>query len=234
LEAQVPYSFYTVHSNNQLFLAQYYSGAIQNMRTLTIPSGNYNPTTICAVLTATYPVVATTGSADTNYAFTTATYSDTTGKLTLTPNSATFNTSYPVYIIVNPAGTYAPLWQAAVQAAGKAPANFKYACVEPLGLSDIAKLQDVALTANTATQLPNTISLGGPAYVAIRGNFGVGGNTNVVTCGDGTDVNGYNGNILAFVPINTIPGGTITWKNMAPRGGFFAYPISTLESAQLW
>ena len=234
LEAQVPYTFYTVNANNNvLFIANYVGTTISNMRILTIAQGNYTPATMITALTTTYPVVATTGSADTNYAFSAVTYSDSTGKFTLTPNSAIFNSSN-TYIITNPTSAVAIAWQAAMVTAAQPRSNFALAMVEPIGLADITSLADVLFPSAAATTLPMIIALGGPSYIAIRGNFGMGGNKNILTCDDAPNNSTYSGNILAFIPVNTIPGGTITWKNLAPRGGFFDYPIATLEQAQLW
>lgn len=234
VEAQIPYTWYTINSyNNQVFVVQTSGSTVVSgtERILTIAPGNYTPATIVTALTTTYPVIGTTGATETHYLFSAATYSETTGQLTVTPNSAIYG-SNPVDVIVKPDGVHALAWQADLVAHGQPMTLFSNSAMEPLGISDITAPSNVQGTGGVALTFPMIIALGGPAYVAIRGNFGMGGNQNILACDDGES--NYVGNVMAFIPVNTIPGGTISWKNLAPRGGFFDLPIAVLEQAEFW
>jgi len=238
LEAQIPYTWYTVDSDdNQIFIAKTSgTGVLSGSEyTLTIPPGNYTPATMTTALTTLLPVNAYTGAASTYPMFSAVTYSETTGMFTVTPNSNIFSTA-AIVVIVHPTGLRAVSWNADITANSQPLTDFTKSAMEPLGISDITAPVNLLGTGGTALTFPMMIALGGPAYIAIRGNFGFGGNQNLIACDDslGAGGNNYIGNILAFIPVNTIPGGTICWKNMSPRGGFFDLPIATLEQAEFW
>lgn len=196
--------------------------------TVTIPPGNYTPETLSAALTATTAYAWPANTVASGPLFQAASYSSQSGKMTLTVNSTVVTGSGWYYYCNDTTGAQFP-------AAAKAnsltlPAAI---CIEPLGLSDIRNPQDLAVTPGVALQLPYAIALGGPPYLAIRGNFGIGGGENIVVCEEGDDQK-YGGNILAMIPVNTVPGGTITWRNQAPRGGFFSLVASQITEATFW
>lgn len=235
LEAQLPYTFYTINSNNNtlyLRIATAVNPAIYIVYQVQLPVGNYTPDTlVTALLALNSPtqylqvgVVATTflSITGTNSVFSNVTYSSQTGRLTMQPPPYTTTAAgpfYPGYAVYIDTTT-----------------SYPNACVAPLGLAPNTLLP-IMSPGNPGTALsvtmPYVIALGGPPYLMIRGSFGLGGNDNMVTCEVSLDRTTA-GNILAAIPVNTVPGGTISWKNGAPRGGFFNFPVANLEEAQLW
>jgi hypothetical protein len=215
LEAQIPYTFYTIGSyNNKLYmreraLASATPPTTDPYATITITPGNYNTGNLSAAVTAAIAAGGLTGTY-------TLTYSTSTGKLTLASSDKLFDV---LTVIPTVAST---LWD---QSANYLP----LACLTPLGLEYYSRQNYV----NVATlTFPNAISLSGPSWVMLRGNFGIGSSENLVLCDDGT-INNL-GNVLAAIPVNTVPGSTISWRNNGPRGGFFAMSSPILDSATFW
>ena len=203
LEAQIPYTFYTINANNNLLYMRPYSGSTGlGVLTLTIPPGNYTSTTIgpaivAAVSAGITPIFASNFS---------VTYSTLTGKLSFTHSTNFFDLLF----------------------ASGGPNQ----CAAPLGFDIRSPVDFVAVPVGTPLVAPNTIALGGPSYLFIRGSMGL-SDGDMVVCQESED-NKYGGNLLAMVPINTVPGGTITWKNMAPRGGFFNFSSASIEEGTFW
>jgi hypothetical protein len=229
LEAQIPYTFYTINQNNNvLAVVKTPAGSPPSGFTLTIPAGNYSPETLCTALLNTNCNAWPSGAGVGAPLFTAATFSGAVGKLILTVNSV-IATGSGWFIYTNEDADGA-LPKAALSHGLYPPRSL---CIEPTGVSDIRAPVDLPVTPGTAVQLPYMIALGGPPYLAIRANFGIGGADNIVVCEESGDQK-YGGNVLCMVPVNTIPGGTITWKNIAPRGGFFALNATAIDSATFW
>lgn len=104
-----------------------------------------------------------------------------------------------------------------------------YLCTTPLGFDPYQ--QQSIINTQTVT-FPNCVSLSGPSWIMIRATLGLGSGDSFVTCDDGEIAN--LGNVLAAIPVNCVPGNTITWTNPAPRGGFFRCPANTVRGATLW
>lgn len=224
-----PYTFYTINSANNVIAVLKITAGVPSGYTTTITPANYTPETLCTALTATTANVWPSGAAASGALFSAATYTAATGKLTLTVNSTVVSGGGSWYFYTNSS----PAAQFPVAAAANSLRLPENLCIEPIGLSDLKLLTDVATTPGSSQTLPYVIALGGPPYLAIRANFGIGGSENVVTCDDGSG-DRYGGNVLAMVPVNTVPGGTIQWKNPAPRGGFFGLTASAIDSATFW
>lgn len=228
LEAQIPYTFYTIHAANNIIAVLKITAGVPSGYYMTIPIGNYAPDTLCTALTSQTATVWPSLAAGSGPLFQAATYSTQTGKLTLTVNST----------LVTGTGWY---FYANTQTNGQFPVAAKAnslalptaLCIEPVGVGDIRNPSDLAVTPGIALQLPYAIALGGPPYLAIRGNFGIGGSDNIVVCEESADQK-FGGNILCMIPVNTVPGGTITWRNTAPRGGFFSLTSAQIDSATFW
>lgn len=228
LEAQIPYTFYTINDNNNKIAVLKLTAGVPSGYYMTIPSGNYAPDSLCTALTSQTATVWPSGAAGSGPLFQGATYSSQSGKLTLTVNSTMVTGSgWSFYVNTRPTG---PFPAAALANSLNLPTAL---CIEPVGVGDIRNPTDLAVTPGIALQLPYAIALGGPPYLAIRGNFGIGGSDNIVVCDESADQK-FGGNILCMIPVNTVPGGTITWKNQAPRGGFFALTSAQIDSATFW
>lgn len=102
-------------------------------------------------------------------------------------------------------------------------------CTFPLGFDGYTQTNFINISSATP---PNAIALGGPSFIFIRGTLGVGSGDNLVVCDDGTikDM----GNILAAIPVNAVPGASITWTNPAPRGGTFGVNADSIREATFW
>jgi hypothetical protein len=215
LEAQVPYTFYTIGIyNNKFYMRERAIGAGAGATsapylTCTITPGNYNTGNIG---TAVASAIVAGGLVGTY----TITFSTISGKLTLASSDKQFDLLTAV-----PTG---------LQTEWDEPFNYlPNACCTPLGLEYYNRQNYINVTSLT---FPNALSLSGPSWVMLRGNFGIGSADNLVLCDDGTIEN--LGNVLAAIPVNTVPGSTISWRNNAPRGGFFAVSSSVLDSATFW
>lgn len=228
LEAQIPYTFYTINSSNNVIAVLKIASGVPSGFTVSIPSANYTPETLCTALTSTTATAWPAGTSAAGPLFSAATYTASTGKLVFTVNSAVV-TGSGWYFYCN-SNQYAQFPVAAAANSLTLPSNL---CIEPIGLSDLKNLTDLATTPGSATTLPFIVALGGPPFLAIRANFGIGGSDNIIVCSEGDD-DTFGGNILAMIPVNTVPGGTIQWKNNAPRGGFFNLSASAIESGTFW
>ena len=193
LECQIPYTFYSINAANNVLAVLKISGGVPSGFTVSIPQGNYTPDTFCYALTTTTATVWPSGSAASGALFQAATYASQSGKLTLTVNSSVV-TGTGWYYYCNPTvGAQFPA--AALANSLVLPTNL---CIEPSGVGDIRNPADLATTPGIAQQLPYSIALGGPPYLAIRGNFGIGGESNIVVCEENGDQK-YGGNILAMM-----------------------------------
>ncbi|MGI9142728.1 MAG: hypothetical protein ACR2IJ_06010 [Fluviibacter sp.] len=228
VEAQIPYTFYTINANNNKIAVLKISAGTPSGYYMTIPPGNYSPDTLCTALTSQTATVWPSLVAGSGALFQAASYSTQTGKLTLTVNSSMVTGSGWYYYCNTDLNAQFPV--AARNNSLSLPTGL---CIEPIGVADIRGPSDLALTPGIALQLPYAIALGGPPYLAIRGNFGIGGGDNIVVCEESSDQK-FGGNILCMIPVNTVPGGTITWKNSAARGGFFSLTAAQVESATFW
>ena len=227
LEFQCPYTWYTINSNNNVIAVLKVVAGVPSGYTVTLPHGNYTTDTLTAALTSTTAAVWPSGVAAAGPLFSAATYTTLTGKLTLTVN-ATVVTGGGWYFYTNTSGSIAA---AALANSLVAPTAL---CIEPIGIADIRAPADLATTPGTPQELPYAIALGGPPYLALRANFGLGGGDNIVVCEERSGDQKFSGNILALIPINSVPGGTIQWTNPAPRGGMFSMDASQIDSATFW
>lgn len=215
LEAQVPYTFYTINkTNNLLYMRERATGSsapptTDPYTTVTIVSGNYNSGNIGTAIQAAIAAAGLTG----NYS---VSFSIISGKLTIASSNRLFDilTALPTL----PASSW-----------DDAPGWLPYCCCTPIGLEFYNRHNYINVSLLT---FPNVVSLSGPSWVMLRGTFGVGGADNLILCDDGTVAN--LGNVLAAIPVNTVPGSTITWRNNAPRGGFFHVSAPTIETARFW
>ena len=232
LEAQIPYTFYTVNATNNVLVVAKISGGIPSAYVITLTPGNYTPDTICTAITTTNAVVWPTGASAGAVLFSAATYNTTTGIISLTVN-ATLVTGAGWFLYCNQ-DQYEAFVVAALANSLVPPLNL---CLDPIGAANPTSPADIPLTPGTPFTLPNAIALGGPPYIAIRGDFGLGGPDNIMLCNSKATAGNsesYAGNVLAMIPINTVPGGTITWKNLSPRGGFFNMQMPGLDQATFW
>jgi hypothetical protein len=210
LEAQIPYTFYTINAgNNTLFFATY-TGGVPTVYSITIPPGNYTSTSIVTTINglAMYPYGSSTPG--TNQI--SVTYNDASGKLQFLTTAAAGLTPTLIFVAVN-------------------ANSLSNMCEIPLGF-DPTKRQNFALSTSVNFTPPYTIQLGGPGYLMVHGSFGLGGTSDLMTndLGDNSGV----GNLIGAIPINCVPGGTISWTNPAPKGGFFNLAINKLTSAEFW
>jgi hypothetical protein len=228
LEAQIPFTFYSINSANNVIAILKIATGVPSGFTVTITPGNYTPDTFCSTLTSTNAKTWPEGADASAPLFQAATYASQSGKLTLTVNSTLVTGTGWYYYCNSAAGAQFPA--AALANSLILPSAL---CIEPSGISDIRNPSDLATTPGVSLQMPSAIALGGPPYLAIRGNFGMGGGDNIVVCEEPGDQK-YGGNILGMVPVNTVPGGTITWRNQAPRGGFFGLQAPQITEATFW
>lgn len=250
LEAQIPYTFYTISANNNRLFVQVrdaqntptdMSGCIQ------IAPGNYTTTTIgdailLALSTAfpaftgswvnpqkndvqavSYPAYPGWGRASTCLGIS---YNETTSKLSF---SIVAGTDVRVTFFPYQLDEFNYAWP------------FQGTCLTPLGF----ELRPSSYASYTIAQAgnsggfpssfspPNAISLGGPTFLMIRSTLSMGAGDNVITSEGDIDATA-SGNILAAIPVNAVPGGTIMWKNLAPRGGFFNLTSATLSEITFW
>ncbi len=215
LEAQIPYTFYTINkTNNLLYMRERAIGAAtppttDPYATVTIVPGNYNSGNIGAAIQAAIAAAGLTGSY-------TVAFSIISGKLTLSSSNKQFD-------LLTAIPTASPsTWD-------DSPGWLPKCCCTPIGLEFYNRTNYVNVTSIT---FPNVVSLSGPSWIMLRGTFGVGGADNLILCDDGTVAN--LGNVLAAIPVNTVPGSTISWRNNAPRGGFFKVTADSVETARFW
>ena len=228
LEAQIPYTFYTINDSNNVILVYKITVGVPSGFKLTLTNGNYTPDTMASILTTLLPRTWPADVASVNPLFSAVTYDSSTSKFTVTFNSTLLTGggwSWYLNQDINDAFVQAALANNYLPPVGL--------CIEPLGGTDIRAPSDFSFTPGTPKTLPYSIALGGPPFIAIRGNFGIGGSDNIVLCDNNEDQQ-YVGNVIGMIPVNTVPGGTITWKNVAPRGGFFSLTAAQISSATFW
>ncbi len=102
-------------------------------------------------------------------------------------------------------------------------------CTLPIGFDAFVQPNIINVS---SVVTPNAISLSGPSFIFLRGTLGVGSGDNMVVCDDGEQRN--MGNILAAIPVNAVPGASITWRNPAPRGGMFGISADVLRNGTFW
>lgn len=170
--------------------------------------------------------------------------SDPYTTVTITPGNYTTNTIGSAIIsaisTAGFAGTYTVSYSDATQKLTIASSNKQFdllftnvasdkLCTLPIGFDPY--LQSSVINVSSVTT-PNAVALSGPSFVYIRGTLGIGSGDNFVVCDDGEI--GDMGNILAAIPVNTVPGGTISWTNPAPRGGVFGVSADVIRSGTFW
>lgn len=206
LEAQLPYTFYTINNNNnKLYLLVPsvfggFGGGGPSILVASITPGNYTSSTITAAILAAMLKVWP-GASDA-----TVTYNESTGKLTFGTNGLEYGLLFKDRLNT---------------------------CSTPLGFDINNPTDYYGITTSTPLTAPFSIALGGPSFLMVRGSFGLGGADDIMVNTQGND-EPLNGNIIAAIPVNTVPGGTITWKNLAPRGGFFNFPVDKIAEAEFW
>lgn len=202
LEAQIPFTFYPINSNNNIMrMRERTTSAIPGSNdaytTVTITPGYYNSSTIGLALTTAFSNAGLTGTYSVSY-------NSLTGKITIASSNRYFDILFTNEFSAK-------------------------LCTVPLGFDPYTQAN--VINVQTITP-PHVIQLGGPTWVLLRGTLGIGSGDTFVTCDDGTSRN--MGNIIATIPVNCQQGGTITWSNPAPRGGFFKSAAETIKFGTFW
>lgn len=237
LDAQIPFSFYTINENNNMLIVDLkVSGASLTKGAIFIAPGNYTsdtigPAIIAALQTPTtytyiYTYQGVTNSIPMSWAgwpnantLLTITFSASTGKLTFTLAGSSLELWFSLGLTQLGDGTWLP---------------YNGMCYLPIGFQEGNPFLMCSSGGSFTSQ--NSISLGGPSYILLRGDIGTGGRGSLLTNENARWQGDHKteGNVLAAIPVNALPNGTITWTNLAPRGGFFNISSSMVSEVTFW
>lgn len=197
LEVQIPFSYYVIsHENNTFVFSEQRSTLYPPIsKVVTIPSGNYNATSISTALALLF-------TTESPYGFTyTVTYSSTNCRLTIQAVS-TDPTDAPLFYL-----TFGSTYTGAPQGSDQYGARFI------LGFNEVQTSSRGSSTTPATIVAPSNLKITGPDYLYLNSTSLGSLCTIYLPSGASNLGSGSIGPQVAKIPVNVQPGGVINWQD---------------------